>query len=92
MAYSYSDVLGGKGNQSIVRFARGTQEQFDKMDTTGFIKPDIYMKDNTIYLVIPTPDTKPIKVVFETSGTSALVDGDDKPGSIEENPFLQEFI
>jgi len=26
MSYSYTDVMGGKGNQSIVRFARGTQE------------------------------------------------------------------
>ena len=81
MSYNYSDVLGGKGNQSIVRFARGTQEQFDKMDTTGFIKPNIYMKDNTIYLVIPSAD-KPLKVVFDT----------DRLDSIEENPFLQEYI
>ena len=83
MAYSYTDILGGKGNQNIVRFARGTQEQFNKMDTIGFIKPDIYMKDNTIYLVIPTND-KPLKVVFDTDN--------DRPDSIEENPFLQESI
>lgn len=98
MAYSYSDVLGGKGNQSIVRFARGTQEQFDKMDTTGFIKPDIYMKDNTIYLVIPD-DVKSIKVKYDDrkvewneSGIGTLVKNNNRLDSIEENSFLQEFI
>lgn len=90
MAYSYEDIVrGGKGNMSIIRFVRGTQEQFDKMiDKTNMIKPDLYMKDDTIYFVIPD-DTKPIK---ETSGTSAFVDGGDRPESIEENPFLQESI
>lgn len=90
MAYSYEDVVrGGKGNMSIIRFVRGTQEQFDKMiDKTGVVKPDLYLKDNTIYFVVPD-ETKPIKV---TSGTSALVDGGDRPESIEENPFLQESI
>lgn len=90
MSYSYEDVVrGGKGNPSIIRFVRGTQEQFDKMiDKTNMIKPDLYMKDDTIYFVIPD-ETKPIKV---TSGTSALVDGGDRPESIEENPFLQESI
>lgn len=90
MAYSYEDIVrGGKGNMSIIRFVRGTQEQFDKMiDKTNMIKPDLYMKDDTIYFVIPD-ETKPIKV---TSGTSALVDGGDRPESIEENPFLQESI
>lgn len=83
MSYSYEEVRGGKGNPSIVRFVRGTQEQFDKMiDKTNMIKPDLYMKDNTIYFVVPD----------ETSGTSALVDGGDRSESIEENPFLQEFI
>lgn len=83
MEYNYEDVRGGKGNPSIVRFARVTQEQFDKMiDKTNMIKPDLYMKDNTIYFVVPD----------ETSGTSALVDGGDRPESIEENPFLQESI
>lgn len=43
---------------SIIRFVRGTQEQFDKMiDKTNMIKPDLYMKDDTIYFV-----TKPIQV------------------------------
>lgn len=83
MAYSYEDVVrGGKGNMSIIRFVRGTQEQFDKMDKTNVVKPDLYMKDDTIYFVIPD----------ETSGTSALVDRGDRPESIEENPFLQESI
>lgn len=83
MEYSYyEDIRGGKGNASIVRFVRGTQEQFDKMDKTGMIKPDLYMKDDILYFVIPD----------ETSGTSALVDRGDKPESIEENPFLQESI
>lgn len=89
MSYSYEDIRGGKGNMSIIRFVRGTQEQFDKMiDKTNMIKPDLYMKDNTIYFIIPD-ETKPIK---ETSGTSALVDREDRPESIEENPFLQESI
>lgn len=90
MSYSYEDVVkGGKGNMLIIRFVRGTQEQFDKMiDKTGVVKPDLYLKDNTIYFVVPD-ETKPIK---ETSGTSALVDREDRPESIEENPFLQESI
>lgn len=90
MSYSYDVVVkGGKGNMSIIRFVRGTQEQFDKMiDKTGVVKPDLYLKDNTIYFVVPD-ETKPIK---ETSGTSALVDREDRPESIEENPFLQESI
>lgn len=83
MSYSYEEVRGGKGNPSIVRFVRGTQEQFDKMiDKTNMIKPDLYMKDNTIYFVVPD----------ETSGTCALVDRGDRSETIEENPFLQEFI
>lgn len=83
MAYSYEEVRGGKGNPSIVRFVRGTQEQFDNMvDKTNMIKPDLYMKDNIIYFVVPD----------ETSGTSALVDRGDRSESIEENPFLQESI
>lgn len=83
MSYSYEEVRGGKGNPSIVRFVRGTQEQFDKMiDKTNMIKPDLYMKDNTIYFVVPD----------ETSGTSALVDKEDRLETIEENPFLQESI
>lgn len=88
MSYSYTNIRGGKGNPSIVKFMRGTQEQFDKMDKTGIIQPNIYMKDDILYFVIPS-NTKPIKV---TSGTSALVDRRDKSESIEENPFLQEFI
>lgn len=81
MSYNYEDTKGGKGNPSIIRFVRGTQEQFDKMiDKTNMIKPDLYMKDNTIYFVIPD-DTKPIKMKYE-----------DRPESIEENPFLQESI
>lgn len=83
MEYNYEEVRGGKGNPSIVRFVRGTQEQFDKMiDKTNIVKPDLYMKDNTIYFVVPD----------KTSGTSAFVDGGDRPELIEENPFLQEFI
>lgn len=82
MSYSYTDIKGGKGNPSIVRFMRGTQEQFNKMDKTGIIQPNIYMKDDILYFVIPD----------ETSGTSALVDRGDRPESIEENPFLQESI
>ena len=82
MSYSYEEVRGGKGNPSIVRFVRGTQEQFDKMiDKTNMIKPDLYMKDNTIYFVVPD-NIKPVKVAFDN----------DRPESIEENPFLQEFI
>lgn len=81
MAYSYEEVRGGKGNMSIIRFVRGTQEQFDKMiDKTNMIKPDLYMKDDTIYFVVPD-ETKPIKIKYE-----------DRPESIEENPFLQESI
>lgn len=83
MSYSYTDIRGGKGNPSIVKFMRGTQEQFDKMDKTNMVKPELYMRDDTIYFVIPTVDTKPVKVCF---------DNNDKPESIEENPFLQESI
>lgn len=78
----YENIRGGKGNPSIVKFMRGTQEQFDKMDKTNMVKPDLYLKDDTIYFVIPTADTKPVKVVFDS----------DRPESIEENPFLQESI
>lgn len=92
MSYSYTNIKGGKGNPSIVKFMRGTQEQFDKMDKTNMIKPELYMRDDTIYFVIPD-DTKPVKVAFDkTSGTSALVDREDKPELIEENPFLQDSI
>lgn len=80
MSYSYTDIRGGKGNPSIVKFMRGTQEQFDKMDKTNMIKPELYMRDDTIYFVIPD-NTKPIKMKYE-----------NKPESIEENPFLQESI
>lgn len=52
------------------------------VDKTNMIKPDLYMKDNIIYFVVPD----------ETSGTSALVDRGDRSESIEENPFLQESI
>lgn len=82
MSYSYENIKGGKGNPSIVKFMRGTQEQFDKMDKTNMIKPELYMRDNTIYFVIPD----------EISGTSALVDREDRLESIEENSFLQESI
>lgn len=82
MEYNYyEDIKGGKGNASIVRFVRGTQEQFDKMDKTGIIQPNIYMKDDILYFVIPN-NTKPVKVVFDS----------DKSESIEENPFLQDSI
>ena len=82
MEYSYyEDIKGGKGNASIVRFMRGTQEQFDKMDKTGIIQPNIYMKDDILYFVIPS-NTKPVKVIFDNN----------KPESIEENPFLQDSI
>ena len=82
MSYSYEDIIrGGKGNPSIVKFMRGTQEQFDKMDKTNMVKPDLYLKDDTIYFVIPD-NTKPVKVAFDS----------DRPESIEENPFLQESI
>ena len=82
MEYNYEEVRGGKGNPSIVRFVRGTQEQFDNMiDKTNMIKPDLYVKDNTIYCVVPD-ETKPVKVACDN----------DRPESIEENPFLQEFI
>lgn len=77
MAYSYEDIVrGGKGNMSIIRFVRGTQEQFDKMiDKTGIIQPNIYMKDDILYFVIPD----------ETSGTCALVDRGDRPESINSD-------
>lgn len=81
MSYSYTNIKGGKGNPSIVKFMRGTQEQFDKMDKTNMIKPELYMRDDTIYFVIPD-NTKPVKVVFDNN----------RPESIEENPFLQESI
>lgn len=80
MSYSYTNIKGGKGNPSIVKFMRGTQEQFDKMDKTNMIKPELYMRDDTIYFVIPD-DIKSIKVKY-----------DDRPESIEENPFLQDYI
>lgn len=38
MSYSYTDIRGGKGNPSIVKL----QEQFDKMDKTNIIKPELY--------------------------------------------------
>ena len=64
----YENIRGGKGNMSIIRFVRGTQEQFDKMiDKTGIIQPNIYMKDDILYFVIPD----------ETSGTCALVGNSD---------------
>ena len=100
MAYNYEYIVkGGKGNMSIIRFVRGTQEQFDKMiDKTGVVKPDLYMKDDTIYFVIPD-ETKPIKVKYDDrkvewneSGVGSLVKNNDRPESIEENPFLQELI
>ena len=99
MEYSYyEDIRGGKGNASIVRFVRGTQEQFDKMDKTGMIKPELYMRDDILYFVIPD-DIKPIKVKYDDrkvewneSGVGSLVKNNDKPESIEENPFLQESI
>lgn len=81
MSYSYTDIRGGKGNPSIIRFVRGTQEQFDKMDKTNMIKPELYMRDDILYFVIPS-NTKPVKVAFDN----------DRPESIEENPFLQESI
>lgn len=82
MEYSYyEDIKGGKGNASIVRFVRGTQEQFDKMDKTNMIKPELYMRDDILYFVIPS-NTKPVKVAFDN----------DRSESIEENPFLQESI
>lgn len=88
----YENIKGGKGNPSIVKFVRGTQEQFDKMDKTNMVKPELYMRDDTIYFVIPD-NTKPVKIAFDkTSGTSALVDREDKPELIEENPFLQDSI
>lgn len=98
MSYSYTDVRGGKGNPSIVKFMRGTQEQFDKMDKTNMVKPDLYLKDDTIYFVIPD-GTKPIKVKYDDrkvewdeSGVGTLVKNSDKFELIEENPFLQEYI
>lgn len=81
MSYNYEDVRGGKGNMSVIRFVRGTQEQFDKMDKTNMIKPELYMRDDILYFVIPS-NTKPVKVAFDN----------DRPESIEENPFLQESI
>ena len=99
MEYSYyEDIRGGKGNASIVRFMRGTQEQFDKMDKTGIIQPNIYMKDDILYFVIPS-NTKPIKVKYDDrkvewdeSGVGTLVKNNNRPDSIEENPFLQDSI
>jgi hypothetical protein len=62
------------------------------------IKPDLYMKDDTLYLVIPD-DMKPIKVKYDDrkvewdkSGVGTLIKNNDKPESIEENPFLQDYI
>lgn len=77
----YENIRGGKGNPSIVKFMRGTQEQFDKMDKTNMIKPELYMRDDILYFVIPS-NTKPVKIAFDN----------DRPESIEENPFLQESI
>lgn len=99
MEYSYyEDIRGGKGNASIVRFVRGTQEQFDKMDKTNMIKPDLYMKDDILYFVIPS-NTKPIKIKYDDrkvewdeSGVGTLVKNNNRPDSIEENPFLQDSI
>lgn len=99
MEYSYyEDIKGGKGNASIVRFVRGTQEQFDKMDKTNMIKPDLYMKDDILYFVIPS-NTKPIKIKYDDrkvewdeSGVGTLVKNNNRPDSIEENPFLQDSI
>ena len=51
------------------------------MDKTGIIQPNIYMKDDILYFVIPS-NTKPMKIAFDN----------DKLESIEENPFLQESI
>ena len=45
------------------------------------IKPELYMRDDILYFVIPN-NTKPVKVAFDS----------DRPESIEENPFLQESI
>ena len=63
------------------------------------IKPDLYMKDDILYFVIPTPDTKPIKVKYDDrkvewdeSGIGTLIKNSNKSESIEENPFLQESI
>lgn len=50
------------------------------IDKTNIVKPDLYMKDNTIYFVVPD-NTKSIKMKYE-----------NRPESIEENPFLQESI
>ena len=98
MSYSYTNIKGGKGNPSIVKFMRGTQEQFDKMDKTNMIKPELYMRDDILYFVIPD-DVKPIKVKYDDrkvewdkSGVGTLIKNSDKPESIEENPFLQESI
>ena len=33
------------------------------IDKTNMIKPDLYMKDNTIYFVVPD-ETKPIKMKY----------------------------
>ena len=62
------------------------------------VKPDLYLKDDTIYFVIPD-DTKPIKVKYDDrkvewneSGVGSLVKNNNRPESIEENPFLQESI
>jgi hypothetical protein len=62
------------------------------------IKPDLYMKDDTLYLVIPD-DIKPIKVKYDDrkvewdkSGVGTLIKNNDKSESIEENPFLQDYI
>lgn len=98
MSYSYTNIKGGKGNPSIVKFMRGTQEQFDKMDKTNMIKPELYMRDDTIYFVIPD-DIKPIKVKYDDrkvewdeSGVGTLIKNNNKSELIEENPFLQEYI
>lgn len=56
------------------------------------------MKGDTLYLVIPD-DVKPIKVKYDDrkvewdeSGVGTLIKNNNKPESIEENPFLQESI
>ena len=52
------------------------------------------MKDDTIYFVIPD-EIKPIKVKYDDrkvewneSGVGSLIKNNDRPESIEENPFL----
>ena len=54
------------------------------------VKPDLYLKDDTIYFVIPD-NTKPIKVKYDDrkvewneSGVGSLVKNNDRSESIEE--------